>query len=124
MGAVGSFIGSIAGSTVFRSIASFVAKPIVKAATRWIGSALLAGSAAKKVHDVKKEAKKTAEDANAKLAAANKAKYDAAAEKRRAAMAEAEANKRRVMDETNTVKTTALGNTGGTQTQKKTLLGG
>ena len=50
--------------------------------------------------------------------------FNADAEKKKVANQEAEANKRRVMAETDTVKTTALGNTGTTQTQKKTLLGG
>lgn len=42
----------------------------------------------------------------------------------KAAEQEAEANRRRVMAETETVKTSALGNTGTTETKKKTLLGG
>lgn len=50
--------------------------------------------------------------------------YDADAEKNKVAMQEAEANKRRALSETQTVRTSALGNASGTQTQKKTLLGG
>ena len=46
------------------------------------------------------------------------------AEETKVANQEAEANKRRVLAETDTIKTSALGNTGTTQTQKKTLLGG
>lgn len=50
--------------------------------------------------------------------------YNAKAEQEKAANQEANANRKRVMAETETVKTSALGNTGATQTQKKTLLGG
>ena len=50
--------------------------------------------------------------------------YNLDAEKKKAAMQTAEANKKRVMSETNTVRTSALGNTGDTQVQKKTILGG
>ena len=51
-------------------------------------------------------------------------KYDAQKEKMKAANQEAEANRRRAMMETETQKTSALGNTAGTQVQKKTVLGG
>lgn len=50
--------------------------------------------------------------------------YNAKAEQNKAAVQESNANRRRVMAETDTIKTSALGNTGTTQTQKKTLLGG
>ena len=35
-----------------------------------------------------------------------------------------EANKKRILSETETIQTSALGNTGTTETKKKTLLGG
>ena len=50
--------------------------------------------------------------------------YNADKEKQKVANQEGEANRRRAMAETDTIKTSALGNTGTTQTQKKTLLGG
>lgn len=50
--------------------------------------------------------------------------YNVEDEQTKAANQEAEANKRRVLAETDTIKTSALGNTGTTQIQKKTLLGG
>lgn len=55
---------------------------------------------------------------------ARKARFDAAKERRKAANQEAEANRKRALSETTTVQTSALGNTGGTQVQKKTILGG
>lgn len=50
--------------------------------------------------------------------------YNAEKEKKKAAEQEAEANKRRVVEETDTIRTSALGNTGTTDVKKKTLLGG
>lgn len=50
--------------------------------------------------------------------------YNYKSEQLKAANQEANANRKRVMAETDTVQTSALGNTGTTQTQKKTLLGG
>lgn len=50
--------------------------------------------------------------------------YNAQAEKQKAANQEAEANRKRVLAETDTIQTTALGNTGTTELKKKTLLGG
>ena len=50
--------------------------------------------------------------------------YNAKAEQKKAATQEAEANKRRILAETDTVQTTALGNAGTTELKKKTLLGG
>lgn len=74
--------------------------------------------AAKSAHDQKKAAKRAQE------AAAKTPVYNAQAEKQKAANQEAEANRRRVMSETDTVQTTALGNAGTTELKKKTLLGG
>jgi hypothetical protein len=72
----------------------------------------IAGTATslKSAHDAKK--------ANATPA------YDADAEKKKAAEQEANANRRRALGETNTQRTSALGNTEGTAIQKKTVLGG
>lgn len=80
-------------------------------------AAALAGTAVsmKQAHDQKKAAQR---------AAANVPVYNAKAEKQKAANQEAEANRRRVMSETDTVQTTALGNAGTTELKKKTLLGG
>lgn len=80
-------------------------------------AAALAGTAVsmKQAHDQKKEAQR---------AAAKTPVYNAQAEKQKAANQEAEANRRRVMAETDTVQTTALGNAGTTELKKKTLLGG
>lgn len=50
--------------------------------------------------------------------------YDEESEKNKIADQEATANKKRIMAETETTKTSALGNVGTTTTQKKTLLGG
>lgn len=50
--------------------------------------------------------------------------FNADKENQKAANQEAEANKRRIMSETDTIKTSALGNTGTTELKKKTLLGG
>lgn len=50
--------------------------------------------------------------------------YNAKKEEQKAATQEAEANKKRILAETDTIKTSALGNTGTTETKKKTLLGG
>lgn len=50
--------------------------------------------------------------------------FNKEAEEKKAAEQEAEANKRRIMSETDTIKTSALGNTGTTELKKKTLLGG
>jgi outer membrane protein OmpA-like peptidoglycan-associated protein len=86
-----------------------------------IGAAAAVATAAttmKQAHDQKKAAKKAQE------AAAKTPVYNAQAEKQKAAKQEAEANRRRVMSETDTVQTTALGNAGTTELKKKTLLGG
>ncbi len=91
-------------------------------ATAIIGGLLAAASTVvgvKAAQDQKKEAKQAAA-----VAAANTPKFDAEAEKRKAAAQEAEANKKRVMGETDTIRTSALGNTGVTEVKKKTLLGG
>lgn len=74
--------------------------------------------AIKSAHDQKKAARKAQEEA------AKTPVYNAKAEKQKAANQEAEANRRRVMSETDTVQTTALGNAGTTELKKKTLLGG
>lgn len=50
--------------------------------------------------------------------------YNLDAEKKKAANQEAAANRARVLSETDTIKTSALGNTGDTTTKKKTILGG
>ena len=50
--------------------------------------------------------------------------YNADKEKAKAAEQEANANRKRIEGESQTQMTSALGNTGNTQTQKKTLLGG
>ena len=50
--------------------------------------------------------------------------YNSEAEKRKAAEQEANANRKRALSETRTVQTSALGNTGNTAVQKKTVLGG
>lgn len=83
-------------------------------------AAALAGTAAsmKQAHDQKKAAKKAQE------AAANVPVYNAQAEKQKAANQEANANRKRVLAETDTIQTTALGNAGTTELKKKTLLGG
>ena len=83
-------------------------------------AAAVAGTAVsmKQAHDQKKAAKRAQE------AAAKTPVYNAQAEKQKAANQEAEANRRRVMSETDTVQTTALGNAGTTELKKKTLLGG
>lgn len=80
-------------------------------------AAALAGTAAsiKQAHDQKKAAQK---------AAANVPVYNAQAEKQKAANQEANANRKRVLAETDTIQTTALGNAGTTELKKKTLLGG
>lgn len=86
-----------------------------------LAAAAIAGSTAismKQSHDQKKAVKAQQQQ----LAKAST--YDAKAEKNNAANMEAEANKRRVLAETDTIKTSALGNTGTTETKKKTLLGG
>ena len=49
--------------------------------------------------------------------------YDAKAEENKAAQQAAEANKRRMLAQTDTTKTSALGETTGATTGKKTLLG-
>lgn len=81
--------------------------------------AAVAGSAMsmKNAHDQKKAAKQQA---------AMTPTFNADAQQKKIAMQEAEANKKRIMSETDTVHTTALGlgNTGTTETKKKTLLGG
>ena len=69
----------------------------------------------KSAHDQKKEAQRQA---------AATPVYNADAEKKKAAMQEAEANRRRALSETDTVRTSALGNAGTTELKKKTLLGG
>lgn len=71
--------------------------------------------AIKQQHDQKKEAQR---------AAANVPVYNAQAEKQKAANQEANANRKRVLAETDTIQTTALGNAGTTELKKKTLLGG
>lgn len=83
-------------------------------------AAAVAGAAAsmKQAHDQKKAARKAQEEA------AKTPVYNARVEKQKAANQEAEANRRRVMSETDTVQTTALGNAGTTELKKKTLLGG
>ena len=50
--------------------------------------------------------------------------YDEKKEAMKAATTEAEANRKRALMDTDTVKTSALGNTGATEIKKKTLLGG
>lgn len=50
--------------------------------------------------------------------------FNADAQKKKAAEQEGEANKRRVMAESDTIRTSALGNTEPTVAKKKTLLGG
>lgn len=57
-------------------------------------------------------------------AAAPAPKKDANAEAQKAAAQDAEANRKRVMGETDTIRTTVLGNSGATEVKKKTLLGG
>lgn len=78
-------------------------------------AAISAGSSMKAAHDQKKAAQRQA---------ALQPVYDANAEQKKAANQEAEANRKRVMSETQTVQTSALGNTGQTELKKKTLLGG
>lgn len=74
--------------------------------------------AAVQARAAKKAAKKSQEVAKATPV------YNAQAEQTKAANQEAEANRRRVMTETDTVQTSALGNPLLTETKKKTLLGG
>jgi len=50
--------------------------------------------------------------------------FNKEAEEKKAAEQAGEANKRRALAETDTIKTSALGNTGTTELKKKTLLGG
>ena len=80
-------------------------------------AATIAGTAVsmKAAHDQKKAMKKSMTPAPT---------YNAEKETKKVANQEAEANKRRVMAETDTIKTSALGNTGTTELKKKTLLGG
>ena len=87
--------------------------PAIAAGAISIGGAATAVSALKQAHDSKKEAKKQVTPT-----------FDANAEKKKAAMQEAEANRRRALSETDTVRTSALGNAGTTELKKKTLLGG
>ena len=77
-----------------------------------------AAASMKQAHDQKKAARKAQE------AAAKTPTYNAEAEKKKSALQEANANRARVLAETDTIQTTALGNTGTTETKKKTLLGG
>lgn len=92
------------------AVASSIVMGAIAAATA-IGSAAVS---MKQAHDQKKEAKR----------AAAAQTFNADAEKKKAALQEAEANRKRALTETDTVKTSALGNTGTTETKKKTLLGG
>ena len=69
----------------------------------------------KQAHDQKKAAQAAQKSAPV---------YNEAAERKKSAIQEAEANRKRVLSETQTVQTSALGNTGITETKKKTLLGG
>ena len=92
-----------------------VATSIITGALALGAAAISAGASMKAAHDQKKEAQR---------AAAATPVYDANAEKRKAANQEAEANRKRAMSESDTIRTTALGNTGTTETKKKTLLGG
>lgn len=80
-----------------------------------VAGAASAAMAVKQSHDAKKAAQ---------AQAAATPVYNADAENKKAAMQEAEANKKRVLAQTDTIKTSALGNTGVTETKKKTLLGG
>lgn len=92
-----------------------VATSIIGGLLAATAAGISAVSSMKQAHDQKKAAQ---------AQAAAVPTFDANAEKKKAAMQEAEANKKRVLAETDTVRTTALGNTGTTETKKKTLLGG
>ena len=87
-------------------------------------AAAIAGTATsiKANHDQKKAAKAT-QKALAKQAEQTPV-YNEKKEMKKAGDMAAEQNRRRVMTETDTIKTSALGNTGTTNVQKKTLLGG
>lgn len=50
--------------------------------------------------------------------------FNANQQQKKIATQEAEANKKRILSESETIQTSALGNTQGTETKKKTLLGG
>ena len=100
-----------------------------------VGAAVGAAASVKQASDQKKQAKVSQAMAvqqqkevlaqqkeTQKQLAANK--IDVEAENKKAAMAEAEANRKRAAMQSDTIQTTALGNTEATATKKKTLLGG
>lgn len=95
-----------------------VATSVITGVVGAVAAAASAAASMKQAHDQKKAAKA------AQMQAAKTPTYNADKEKQKAAMQEANANRARVMAETDTVQTTALGNTGTTETKKKTLLGG
>lgn len=94
-----------------------------------VAGAIGTGVAMKSAHDQKKAARQANRqmqeqvDAQKKLAEKTPV-YDEKKETMKAATTEAEANRKRALMDTDTVKTSALGNTGVTETKKKTLLGG
>ena len=98
-------------------IGAAIAGAVSSAAAAGGGAALAAGAGAL-------AAGVGAATALSKKGGGNTPTYNAEAEKRKAAMQEAEANKKRALSETRTIQTSALGHASGTQTQKKTLLGG
>lgn len=76
----------------------------------------------KAAHDQKKATRQAS--AEMKKQAEKTPVYNEKKEMTNAANMEAEANKKRIQGETDTIKTSALGNTGTTEVKKKTLLGG
>lgn len=90
----------------------------VTAATAIAGAA----TAMKAAHDQNKAAKNAQKELKKQVDATPV--YSPKKETNKAANMAAAENKRRAMLETDTIKTSALGNVAGTQTQKKTLLGG
>ena len=91
-------------------------------ATAAIATAVGTATSLKAAHDQKKATRQAT--AEMKNQAEKTPVFNEKKEMTKAANQEATANARRIMGETDTIKTSALGNTGVTQTQKKTLLGG
>lgn len=87
-------------------------------ATAAIATAVGTATSLKAAHDQKKATRA------AQAEAQKTPVYNEKKEMTKAANQEANANAKRVMAETDTVKTSALGNTGTTEVKKKTLLGG
>lgn len=87
-----------------------------------VSTAVGAATSLKAAHDQKKATRQAT--AEMKKQAEKTPVYNEKKEMTKAANQEANANARRIMQETDTIKTSALGNTGTTEVKKKTLLGG